>query len=383
MLTSELAAAGPLGKAEQLSTRLIFLLIGLGGAAWAPLVPFVKARHHLTEGQLGLLLLCLGVGSILAMPVAGALAARYGCRRVIVAATSLICCTLPLLALTAPLLLVAPALFVFGIGLGSVDCVINIQAVLVERASGRTLMSGFHGLFSVGGLVGAGSVSALLSAGASPLAATGGLVVVIGGLLFYAAPHLVTYGNSSSGPAFVLPHGQVLVIGLLCFILFLTEGSVLDWSAVFLTTQRAADPAWAGVGYTVFSFAMLLGRLTGDALVRRLGRGRVLGLGGLVAAAGMALAVLGPTWQAGVVGYGLVGAGCANLVPVLFSAVGRQRTMPEHLAVPAIATLGYAGILAGPALIGFVAQATSFTTAFLILAALLAGVAASRRALPA
>ena len=383
MLASEPIATRPLGQAEQLSTRLTFFIIGLGGAAWAPLVPFVKARHHLTEGQLGLLLLCLGVGSILAMPVAGNLAARYGCRRVIVAATGLICLSLPLLALAAPLRLLAPALFVFGIGLGSVDCVINIQAVLVERASGRTLMSGFHGLFSVGGMVGAGSVSALLSAGASPLAATGGVVVVIGTLLLYAAPRLLAYGAPSNGPAFVIPHGRVLVIGLLCFILFLTEGSVLDWSAVFLTTQRGADPAWAGVGYTVFSFAMLLGRFTGDALVRRLGGSRVLSLGGLVAAAGMALTVLGPTWQAGVMGYGLVGAGCSNLVPVLFSAVGRQRAMPEHLAVPAIATLGYAGILAGPALIGFVAQATSFTTAFLVLAALLAGVAASRRALPA
>ncbi|MGI4733674.1 MAG: MFS transporter [Janthinobacterium lividum] len=381
MPTTLLPAPALLGKAERVATRLVFFVIGLSGAAWAPLVPFAKSRNQLSEGQLGLLLLCLGIGSILAMPVAGALAARHGCRRVILTAMGLVCLALPLLALAAPLGLLAPALFVFGVGLGSVDCVINMQAVLVERASSRTLMSGFHGLFSVGGMVGAGSMIALLSAGVSPVAATGLLVVVSVSVLLYAAPHLLAYGSSSEGPAFALPRGVVLFIGLLCFILFLTEGSVLDWSAVFLSTERAVNPAWAGLGYTVFSLAMLLGRFTGDVLVRRLGGSAMLGLGGLLAALGLTLTVLVPSWQVGLIGYALVGAGCANMVPVLFSAVGRQRVMPAHLAIPAISTIGYAGILAGPALIGFVVQATTFTTAFLGLAALLVGVAASSRKL--
>ncbi|MFD1875583.1 MFS transporter [Hymenobacter bucti] len=381
MPTTLLPTPAPPGKAEQGATRLVFFVIGLSGAAWAPLVPFAKIRNQLNEGQLGLLLLCLGIGSILAMPVAGALAARYGCRRVILAAMGLVCLALPLLSLAAPLALLAPALFVFGVGLGSVDCVINMQAVLVERASGRTLMSGFHGFFSVGGMVGAGSLSALLSAGVSPVAATGILTVVSAGVLLYAAPHLLAYGSSSTGPAFALPRGVVLFIGLLCFILFLTEGSILDWSAVFLSTERAVKPAWAGLGYTVFSLAMLLGRFTGDVLVRRLGGRVMLSFGGLLAALGLTLTVLVPSWQVGLGGYALVGAGCANMVPVLFSAVGRQQVMPAHLAIPAISTIGYAGILAGPALIGFVAQATNFTTAFLCLAALLVGVAASSRKL--
>jgi MFS family permease len=354
-----LLAAAPPGQAERVSTRLLFFIIGLGGAAWAPLVPFAKARNHLNEGQLGLLLLCLGVGSLLSMPLAGALAARYGCRRVIVTATGLLCLALPLLALTTPLTLLGPALFAFGAGVGAVDCVLNIQAIIVERASGRHLMSGFHGFFSVGGLVGAGGMSALLLAGASPLLATGVVVVVIVGALGYAAPHLLAERSLGGGPALAWPRGPVVLIGGLCFILFLTEGSILDWSAVFL----------------------MLGRFTGDALVRRFGGATVLGLGGLLAAAGLALTTLVPSWPVSLVGYALVGAGCANSVPVLFSAVGRQRAMPEHLAVAAISTIGYAGILAGPALIGFLTQATSFTTVFLLLAALLVGVAASSRTL--
>jgi MFS family permease len=345
------------------------------------LVPFAKARNHLNEGQLGLLLLCLGVGSLLSMPLAGALAARYGCRRVIVVATGLFCLALPLLALATPLTLLGPALFAFGAGVGAVDCVLNIQAVLVERASGRHLMSGFHGFFSVGGLVGAGGMSALLLAGASPLRATGVVVVVIVGVLRYAAPHLLAERALGGGPALAWPRGPVVLIGVLCFILFLTEGSILDWSAVFLTAERGVPPTLAGLGYAAFASTMMLGRFTGDALVRRFGRATVLGLGGLLAAAGLALTTLVPSWPVGLVGYALVGAGCANSVPVLFSAVGRQRAMPEHLAVAAISTIGYAGILAGPALIGFLTQATGFTAAFLLLAALLVGVAASSRTL--
>jgi MFS family permease len=379
-LSPSSVATAPSSKVARISTRVLFFIIGLGGAAWAPLVPFAKARNHLNEGQLGLLLLCLGVGSLVSMPLAGALAARYGCRRVILVATGLLCLALPLLALATPLTLLGPALFVFGAGVGAVDCVINIQAVLVERASGQHLMSGFHGFFSVGGMVGAGGMSALLLTGVSPLLATGVVVVVILGALSYAAPHLLAdRGTGDSGPAFAWPRGPVVLIGGLCFVLFLTEGSILDWSAVFLTAERGVPPTLAGLGYAAFASTMMLGRFTGDALVRRFGKAKVLGLGGLLAAAGLALTTLVPSWPVSLVGYALVGAGCANSVPVLFSAVGRQRAMPEHLAVAAISTIGYAGILAGPALIGFLTQVTSFTVVFLLLAALLVGVAASSR----
>lgn len=367
------------GKPEQLSTRIAFFIMGFGNAAWAPLVPFAKARTGLNEGQLGLLLLCLGAGSIIAMPLAGTLAVRFGCRRVLIIASGLICLTLPLLATVSNPALLVSALFVFGAGIGSADCVVNIQAVIVERASGRSLMSGFHGMFSVGGIVGAGGVSALLSLGTSPLVTTVCVVLGIVVALLYAAPHFLPYGGVNDGPAFAIPHGIVLVIGILCFIVFLTEGSILDWSAVFLSTERGLDPSRAGLGYTVFSFTMMLGRFTGDAVVHWIGSIRVLTLGGLCAAAGLILATLVPNWQTALVGYALVGAGCSNIVPVLYSAAGRQTVMPEHIAIPAITTIGYAGILAGPALIGFIAQATSLSLAFLVLAALLIGVAVSGR----
>ncbi|MEH6353309.1 MFS transporter [Pseudomonas sp. 3JA] len=369
------------GRLEQMSTRIAYLIAGIGIAAWAPLVPYAKVRANLDEGTLGLLLLCLGVGSILAMPISGALATRFGCRRVLSGGTLLICLALPLLATMTSLPWLVAALFLFGAGLGTVDSTVNLQAVIVERASGKTMMSGFHGMFSLGGIIGAAGVSALLGLGLSPLGAT---LVVNGVLLvalFKAAPHLLPYGSESSGPAFAIPHGVVLFIGILCFIVFLAEGAVLDWSAVFLTTERAVDTAYAGLGYAAFALTMTVGRLTGDSVVHRLGAKRVIIYGGSIAAAGFLLATLAPMWQAALLGYGLVGAGCSNIVPVLYTAVGKQTLMPEAIAVPAITTIGYAGILAGPALIGFVAHGSSLSFAFGLIALSLVAVAISGKVL--
>lgn len=374
-------AAGESASAQQRSTRIAFFIAGFGMSAWAPLVPFAKERIGINEGVLGLLLLCLGAGSIAAMPLAGALAARLGCRVVICVSTVSFCLALPLLASASSLPLLVAALLVFGAAVGSLDVAMNIQAIIVERASGRAMMSGFHGLFSLGGIAGAAGMTALLGAGVSPLVATLAVVAVAGAALATAAPHLLSYGSKSQGPAFALPHGVVLFIGLLCFVLFLTEGAVLDWSAVFLVSVRGLEPSYAGLGYAAFASTMTAGRLSGDWIVRRFGGARIIVTGGLLAAAGFALATLAPSWQAALVGYALVGAGCSNIVPVLFTAVGRQTVMSEDVAVPAITTLGYAGILAGPAAIGFVAHATSLSTAFLILALSLLGVAASGRLL--
>lgn len=369
------------GVPEQLSTRIAFFIAGFGTAAWAPLVPFAQARGGLGEGALGLLLLCLGAGSIVAMPVAGALAARFGCRLVLSVAALVLCLTLPLLATVSSFAWLMAVLFVFGAGVGSCDCVVNIQAVIVERASGQTMMSGFHGLFSLGGIAGAGGVSLLLSLGASPLAATLCVVAGIVAAWARALPHLLPYGGGGEGPAFAIPRGIVLFIGILCFIVFLTEGAILDWSAVFLTSIHGMEAAHAGLGYAAFAVTMTVARLTGDKVVRKIGGRNAITFGAIAAAMGLALATLVPAWEAALFGYALVGAGCANIVPVLYTAVGRQNVMPEHVAVPAITTVGYAGILAGPALIGFTAHASSLPVAFLIVAALLLTVAASGRVL--
>ena len=379
MSSSSTYATSLPGIREQYSTRIAFFIAGFAMSAWAPLVPLAKARANLSDGSLGLLLLGLGAGSILAMPLAGYLCARFGCRRVITVSGLLICLVLPLLASAATLPWLIAGVLLFGAGMGGIDCAMNIQAVLVEKASERPMMSGFHGLFSVGGILGAAGMTALLALGLSPLQAVLCVVAITLAAVIKAAPHLLPYGNEKDGPLFAVPHGVVLFLGVLCFIVFLTEGAMLDWSGVFLVSERGLDSAYAGMGYAAFATAMTIGRLTGDRIVARMGGARVTILGGVCAAVGLAISLVVPHWSAALIGYALVGAGCSNIVPVLFTAVGRQTTMPQSAAIPAMTSLGYAGILVGPAFIGFVAHASALSVALAVLIVLLLFVAASGR----
>ncbi|WP_333622268.1 MFS transporter [Stenotrophomonas indicatrix] len=368
-------------RAQQHATRAAFFIPGFATAAWAPMVPFAKAKAGLSDASLGGLLLCLGLGSLLAMPLAGALTARLGSRRLMIATTALILLALPLLTLAPTPLALGATLFVFGAGVGAMDCTMNMQAVAVERDAGRPMMSGFHAFYSIGGFIGAGCMTGLLVLGTPLWLAS--LVAVAAMLLvaLLSAPHWRPQRILHDGPMLALPHGVVLFISVLAFVVFLAEGSMLDWSAVFLAEIRHVPRDQAGAGFAVFTLAMTAMRLFGDGIVERLGRNRTIVIGGITAAAGFALATLVPSFAMALVGYVLVGLGCPNIVPALFSMAGQQRAMPESIAITAVTTLGYAGILAGPAAIGALAHATSLGFAFLCVAAMLLGVAASARSL--
>lgn len=353
------------------ATRIIFFLAGFITATWAVIVPFARANTGANEAQLGTLLLCLGVGALIAMPVTGWLTSRFGCRRVILVAVALIVISTPWLAVLSDPLLLALALLVFGIGIGVTDCAMNIQAILVEKQAAKPVMSGFHGMYSVGGIAGAGFMTLILAMGFSVL--TGCLLAVAAVIIMtlVSVSGLLTYANPAEGPVFAVPRGSVLIIGIICFAVFLTEGTVLDWSAVYLTDVRAIPVSLGGLGYTCFAVAMTVARLTGDRIISSLGRLPVVLGGALVAAAGMAMVTFIAFWPLALLGYTLVGAGCANIVPVMFSAAGRQTVMPQAVAIPAITTLGYLGVLSGPAVIGYVAHYTHLGFSFSLIMALM------------
>jgi len=352
-------------------------------ATWAPLVPFAKARLGVDDASFGVLLLCLGLGSLIAMPFTGALVNRLGCRNVITASTFAVALVLPFLVLADSFWQLALTLALFGASIGILDVAINIQAVIVEKASGRAMMSGFHGLFSLGGIFGAGGVSLLIGAGMGPLAACLIICATTLTLLALAWRGLQKQGlqGGADAPVFVLPRGIVVFLGLLCFLVFLGEGAVLDWGALFLIASQGADQAVAGLGYTMFAIAMTIGRLSGDVIVRRFGGSRVVLAGGLLSALGFLIAVMAPVLWLALAGFLLVGFGASNIVPVIFSAAGRQTRMPAGLAVASVTTMGYAGILIGPAVIGFIAQHAGLGLAFALLGAayLFVGIAGSRQ----
>lgn len=360
------------GIRQQHATRAIFFIGGFGAASWAPLVPFLKLRLQLSEDILGMLLLCIGVGSLLTMPFSGLAAARFGCRRVIASAGTVYAMLLLVLSQASSFWLIVAALLLFGAVMGTIDVVANIHAVIVEKASEHRLMSGMHALWSVGGFTGAGLFGFWMQQGFSPFAATTCAVMIMLVLLAVSQRGLLRYGGGREGTSlFAVPRGIVAFVGVICCIAFLVEGAIMDWSGVFLTTLCGVDMSMAGMGFAVFSAAMLTMRLTGDRLVQRFGGKALVIVGGFFAVNGFLLVIFSTDERLIYMGFFSIGIGSANIVPIFFSLLGRQQVMPINMAVSAVSTLGYMGILMGPALIGFIAHATSLYVSFGILTALL------------
>mgnify|MGYP002834061848 FL=1 len=305
------------------------------------------------------------------MPVTGLVAARRGPRSMVLLGGFGLIVFLPALAIAETSFILGTALFLFGASLGTIDVAMNIHGVEVESQEKRSLMSSFHAQFSIGGLFGAGLMTLLLSMGVSIIVAAfiGASVVLMAMLLTIRRLLFVSVAEQH---LFVFPRGIVLLLALLAAIMFLVEGAVLDWGALLVIDRQLAAPQSAGVGYILFSAAMVIARLTGDRIISVFGEFWVLIAGGIVTILGISLILLSSLQLVALFGFVLIGLGAANLVPIFFSAAGRQKVMPASLAIASVTTTGYAGVLVGPAMIGFAADITSLSIAFWLLALLIA-----------
>ncbi|WP_206240590.1 MFS transporter [Novosphingobium terrae] len=385
MTVQTITKTGADTPATRLATRLAFFVAGFAIACWAPLVPFAKARLGLDDATLGLLLLCLGSGSVAAMMVSGTLTSRFGTRPVILAGGAGVMLLLPCLAAAPSTALLALALLLFGASMGVLDVGMNVHSIEVERDAPQPLLSGFHGLYSIGGFAGAATMTACLSLGTGAVAGTMISTAFILLAIVLMAPRLLRTRPEGEESHFAVPRGIVLVLSGLAAVTFLAEGALLDWGALVVTDLGLLSVKHAGLGYMLFAIAMTTGRFAGDALTARIGDRAALMGGGVVAIAGFALLLSAPFAGLALSGFVLIGLGAANIVPVYFRAAGAQTVMPGHLAVAVMTTTGYAGILLGPALIGFIAQHAGLKAAFWMLAAgllvvpLSSGLVVSRR----
>ena len=351
------------------ATRIAFIANGLAFASWAPIIPFAKANTGVDEAALGLLLLCLGIGSVISMPITGWLCARHGTRPMILISALIMACALPFLAYLVTYWALAITLLIFGASIGTLDVAMNIHAAEVEKRSGRALMSGFHGMFSVGAICGAGFVTLLISYGVAPLIATlcvmGSVIIAI---LWVQSHYLIT--KSDAPEPFRPPSGIVKWLALLAGIAFLIEGAIMDWGALLMIERAVFSMEQAALGYVAFSITMVIGRLSGDYVVPRIGRRAILLGGGTLVVLGLIAITTLPSPALNLIGFAVIGLGAANLVPVVFSAAGQQNDMDPNMAVASVTFVGYAGILLGPAIIGFGAQYTSLPLAMTSLALL-------------
>lgn len=357
------------------ANRVAFMVIGFLEAAWAPLVPYVKSSFDMDEGTLGLLMLCSGLGSVCALPLSGLLVSRFGAKKVVYVSGVTMILALSAISLMVDMWLTGAMLMVFGACTITIDVAANMNGVAIERRTGRYLMSGFHGGYSLGTLIGAGAMSVLFALGLVPVWAVAVCMVFTLLALLFGCRDLLPRelvadepaGKEGKGRLYVPP--MVVVTGLLCFIMYASEGAVMGWSALFVSQERGIDMSKAGFFYTAFAVAMTVMRLCGDNIVGRMGQRLVVAGGALLIAAGFMTVVLVDSAVAAVAGFALVGFGAANVVPQLVSFAAHIKGMAVHNIISFINALGYSGILLGPVIIGFVAKHHGLHTSFLGIAA--------------
>ena len=363
-------------RKAKVATQAIFLVCGFGVSSWAPMVPFAKERLGLNDGNLGLLLLFLGAGSIILMPITGLLILKIGTRSVMMYSVILIAITLPLLLIMKTWLGMGFTLFMFGSGIGAIDVAMNAHGVQIQNLYDKPIMSSLHGLFSVGGLFGSLGIGFLIKIGLVPVIGAIGISILLLIIVFTQRKFLMDaqiekeviqkYSNINSpkeGKKNFWLNRRILFLGAMCFAVFLSEGAMLDWSALFLRENKGIDIAISGIGYASFSLAMATMRLFGDRIVSKIEGNRVVIYGGIIGATGLVIAIFTPWLMTALIGFVLLGVGAANMVPVFFSEGGKVKNVSSSVAIPAITTLGFTGQLAGPALLGFIAHLFSLPIA--------------------
>lgn len=371
------------------ATQLVFLICGLGISAWAPMVPVVRDRLHLNDADLGLLLLLLGLGAMLMMPISGMLLSRLGSRTLMAVSTLSAAVILPLFLVIPNYAGMGLALFLFGCSMGVIDVAMNTHGVQVQRGFGRPIMSSLHGLYSVGGLFGSLGLGLLIKMKLNPLHAAMVIAILLIAILVSQYKYLFDYATEQEIMSKYHQHKDaatgkngwqwlnktLLLLGFMCFSVFLSEGAMLDWGAIFLRDLKNIAPEFAGAGYAAFSFAMAGMRLTGDRIIERTSPAAIVIGGSLVAAAGIGLMIIASWLPLVLLGFIMVGLGASNIVPIFFSESGNIKGVTPTVGIAVMTTMGYGGALAGPAVLGYIAHDLSLEAAFALVAGLMVLVA--------
>ena len=374
-------------RGTRVAITVFFFADGLLVGSWAARIPAVQQQADLTTSELGLALFAASLGALVAMPIAGRLSELVGSRYVTIASLLGGAASFFLASLATGLGGLAAALFAFGASFGALNVGGNAQGLALERQYGRSILSSFHAAFSSGGLAGAGLGALAAGAAVAPREHFAVLAVVLAVAALAAGRWLLPSEADDPGPTPILvrPPRALLVLGAAAFFTLLAEGAAIDWSAVYLTDSVGASAGVAALAYTGFSLAMATSRTVGDRLNERFGPVALARGGGLVAASGLAFALVIGSTPAALAGFAAMGAGLGVVVPVLFRAGASSPGVSASAGVAAVSTLGWLGFLSGPPAIGFAAEAAGLRTALVIVVVaivglvLLAGSAGPRR----
>jgi len=366
-------------RRARIAISIVFLVNGVALASWISRIPTITDELDLSNGQVGTALMSLAAGAMLAFPLTGRLIDRRSSRTTLLLAAAVLLVALPFVGLAPHLLLVMTALLIFGAGNGAMDVSMNAQGVEVERYFGASIMNSLHGCFSVGAFLGAAAGAGAAYVDLPPVAHFLIVSLLGGATLWYVRQWLIPDAPDEraheEAPTFALPPRSLWLLGALALCTSIGEGAMADWSGLYLHEDLGTSKGFAAFGFAVFSIFMLIGRFSGDRLVEQFGPTPMVRAGGILAAAGLGLAVLFHEPFAMLLGFGAVGLGLSVAYPLVFSAAGNHPTLPRGRSVASVATVGYTGFLVGPPVLGWIAEFTSLRLIMALVALLAACVA--------
>lgn len=384
MPASDVLRAAPVLRRDRLRVGAAFLVNGGLWGSWIGRIPHVAGELDLSERQLGQALVGLAIATVVTLPLAGGLTTRIGARAVTAGGAVVGAIGLTLVGLAGDVAALFGVLCVLSAGGTAMDVAMNGQGVALESRYGRPIVVGLHGLWSVGALLGTAIAGLTVRAGVPTgrhLVVAAGVVGAVG-VLASRTSDAAEVDRDGPRRVFALPRGRLWLLGGIAFAAALSEGAVADWSGLYLERVLGTGAGVAASGYVVFSATMAVVRLLGDRITARFGRRSVVRYGGLVGAGGTALALLVAAPVAALVGFAIAGVGIAAIMPIAFSSAGDVPGSAQGEGVAAVASVGYAGFLVGPPLIGYLADVVGLRWALGAVVLTAASLALSSRALP-
>lgn len=353
------------GRIARAATNTLFFLCGLSFASWASRIPDVKVFLKLSDAALGSVLFAMPIGSLIALPVTGLIIGKFGSRNITILSLVFYIIALPLLGHAQTPLALAIALFIFGFGSDMLNIAINVQAVNVEKIQKRSIMSSFHAIFSIGFMIGAALGGLIAKQGITPfkhLTAVGVLDLLMG-IAVYKFLTINDEKSSEAQPLFALPDKSLILLGIIAFCAMLSEGAMADWSVLYYKQVLNNPNGFATAGFTAYSVLMVVGRIFGDKVVQAFGLRKTLLINCLILFIGMSVALIIQNPYTVIIGFGITGLGLSTIVPLIYGEAGHSKTMSAGVALAAITTVGMAGFLIGPVLIGHLSEFSSLRIA--------------------
>lgn len=352
----------------RIAVGAMFFMAGLSFASWTSRIVTIQQTMKLSEAALGAVLFSLPVGLMCSLPFSGWVITKIGSRKLLTIALLVYVAALISLGLAQNTFQLVICLIGFGFSSNAVNISVNTQAVAAEEMYKRPILASFHGLWSLGGFVGAGIGTLMIATNIIPLYHFSLMFVIIAAGVALTTGKLKDDKVASAGPAFVMPDKSLIKLGVIAFCSMICEGAMFDWSVIYFKKIVLAPANLIGIGFTAFMLTMFIGRFLADGFAHKFGLKRTLQVSGSFTATGLAIAVIFPYFYTAILGFLLVGIGVSSVVPMVYSAAGKSKTMQPGIALAAVSTIGFLGFFVGPPVIGFIAGIATLRASFVLIA---------------